>query len=66
MKIWSDRGDALHDTVDIKTKIIVVNITSDVLRPLARLVIEKMDVNTGYYHMYNIGTNKKSSRGQNY
>ena len=25
-----------------------------------------MDVNTGYYRMYNIGTDEQSSRGQNY
>ena len=29
----------------------VDNIIGDVLRPLARLVIEKMDVNTGYSRM---------------
>ena len=49
-----------------RINIIVGNITGDVLHPLAKLVIEKMDINTGYYRMYNIGTDEKSSRGQNY
>ena len=66
MKIWSAQGDALHDNVDIKTNIIVGSIIVDVLRPIARLVIKKMDVNTGYSHMYNIGTYKQISRGKNY
>ena len=48
MKSWSYQGDALQDNVDIKRKIIVGNITGDVLRPISQLVIEKMDVNTGY------------------
>ena len=66
MKSWSDQGDALHDNVDRKRKIIVGNITGDVLRPLSQLVIEKMDVNTGYSIMYNIGTDEQSSRVQKY
>ena len=35
LKIRSAQGDALHNNVDRKTKIIVYNITGDVLCPLA-------------------------------
>ena len=56
----------LYTITLVEKYIIVGNIKGDVLRPLDQLLIEKMDVNTGYYCMYNIGTYGQSSRGRNY
>ena len=56
----------LYTITLVEKYIIVGNIKGGVLRPLDQLLIEKMDVNTGYYRMYNIGTDGQSSRGRNY